>query len=190
MTKKCCICKTEKELSLEYFHKDITRPSGFAYTCKDCHNQRSKKKYDPEYDKLRHQLYYRKNIEKDPDFIKRTNLRRRHRISLEDFNARFAEQGNACKICKTKIPPIAGWPVDHDHACCPSKDKTCGKCIRGILCQDCNQGLGRFKDDPELLLGAIKYLEEYKQSKEKQINVTCGIYSNSSQESRSPKKGS
>jgi hypothetical protein len=36
--------------------------------------------------------------------------------------------------------------VDHDHACCPKQvkatAKTCGKCIRGLLCFRCNTSLG------------------------------------------------
>jgi hypothetical protein len=47
--------------------------------------------------------------------------------------------------------------VDHDHNCCPSK-KTCGKCIRGLLCMDCNRGLGYFRDDTARLDRAISYL--------------------------------
>jgi hypothetical protein len=28
--------------------------------------------------------------------------------------------------------------VDHDHACCQKKNRSCGKCIRGLLCHTCN----------------------------------------------------
>jgi hypothetical protein len=49
------------------------------------------------------------------------------------------------------------FAVDHDHSCCPGR-KACGKCIRGLLCANCNQGLGKFKDDPKLLRNAIDYL--------------------------------
>jgi hypothetical protein len=41
--------------------------------------------------------------------------------------------------------------VDHDHIT--------GK-VRGLLCNDCNLGIGHFKDNIEKLKLAIKYLEE------------------------------
>lgn len=52
------------------------------------------------------------------------------------------------------------WHVDHDHSCCPGK-YTCGDCIRGVLCKACNQGLGLFKDSPQLLEGVLYYLQGY-----------------------------
>lgn len=49
--------------------------------------------------------------------------------------------------------------IDHDHACCPGA-KSCGKCVRGAICQHCNTGLGYFRDDPRILMAAIKYLSD------------------------------
>jgi hypothetical protein len=51
-----------------------------------------------------------------------------------------------------------GFHVDHDHACCPGT-RSCGKCIRGMLCNRCNTGLGMFLDDPNRLRHAASYLE-------------------------------
>ena len=39
--------------------------------------------------------------------------------------------------------------LDHDHE---------HQHLRGLLCLSCNQGLGKFRDDPEVLLAAVKYL--------------------------------
>jgi hypothetical protein len=51
--------------------------------------------------------------------------------------------------------------IDHDHSCCPGR-QTCGKCVRGLLCESCNHGLGQFKDSVEKLRGAADYLEIHK----------------------------
>jgi hypothetical protein len=47
-----------------------------------------------------------------------------------------ASQGK-CPICKRREAIV----IDHDHACCPGRE-TCGKCIRGMLCRQCNASLG------------------------------------------------
>lgn len=66
-------------------------------------------------------------------------------------------EASNCDICGDPPPSYRNLAVDHDHACCPGK-RTCGACIRGFLCQGCNQGIGMFRDSPELLTKAIKYL--------------------------------
>ena len=66
-----------------------------------------------------------------------------------------------CEICETETSPNkCGFHIDHDHSCCPDK-KSCGKCVRGLLCQKCNSVIGFAKDDPEILKAAISYLERY-----------------------------
>ena len=59
-----------------------------------------------------------------------------------------------CAICGAP-----GRDIDHDHSCCPGV-KSCGACVRGMLCNLCNKGLGQFQDDPERLKSAIRYLEK------------------------------
>lgn len=60
-----------------------------------------------------------------------------------------------CEICDRSDQ----LSIDHDHSCCPGKT-SCGKCVRGVLCQGCNRGIGQFNDDIEALKNAIKYLEK------------------------------
>ena len=71
--------------------------------------------------------------------------------------------GGRCAICRgSGTAKGRGMHVDHDHACCPESAKSCGFCIRGILCDKCNTGLGKFKDSPLLLRLAAEYLERFK----------------------------
>lgn len=84
----------------------------------------------------------------------------RHRLTQEQYDAKMASQDNRCAICHKEFE---GTPhVDHSHACCPPL-RSCDKCRRGLLCEDCNLGLGRFKDSIVSLSNAIEYLKGYKQ---------------------------
>jgi hypothetical protein len=49
--------------------------------------------------------------------------------------------------------------IDHDHACCPGA-KSCGKCVRGVLCPRCNRALGMLDDDPIRIEKAAEYLRK------------------------------
>lgn len=57
-------------------------------------------------------------------------------------------QNGKCAICDAE--QSFQLAVDHDHQT---------GLTRGLLCRNCNQGLGYFGDDPERLLRAINYLK-------------------------------
>ena len=88
----------------------------------------------------------------NPDKVKHGRLRDVHGISLTDYREMLALQGGRCAICgHSDLSDPNFFPlVDHCH-------KT-GK-IRGLLCMNCNQGLGKFKDSYNNLLGAAMYLQ-------------------------------
>lgn len=76
------------------------------------------------------------------------NLKKLYGMTEEEYEALLLAQGNRCGIC-TKL--FVKTPhIDHDH-------KT-GK-VRGLLCNDCNTGLGRFKDDFSVVRAAVRYLK-------------------------------
>ena len=101
--------------------------------------------------------------EANPDEWKRiaraSTLRQAYGMSVAEYDALLAAQGGRCAVCEAPVADAADrrLHVDHDHACCPGK-KSCGKCVRGLLCKACNHGLGHFADDPERLRKAIEYL--------------------------------
>ena len=77
---------------------------------------------------------------------------RRYNMTQERYEKLLAEQGGVCAICR-KFNTFRTTPhmtIDHSHI-------TGG--VRGVLCAKCNTGLGGFRDNPELLWRAIKYLE-------------------------------
>lgn len=68
--------------------------------------------------------------------------------------------GSQCEICERPLTRRTAR-FDHDHACCPSDaDVTCGRCVRGILCNACNSALGLLQDDPALMRKAAAYVSQ------------------------------
>ncbi len=88
------------------------------------------------------------------------NSQRKLKYGLEPerYQEWLEEQGHACAICEVPFTAKLRPHVDHDHSCCPDHAKSCGKCVRGLLCSSCNNGLGRFNDDPDILRKAADYL--------------------------------
>jgi hypothetical protein len=82
------------------------------------------------------------------------DLLKRYGITVADYETMLAAQGGRCAICRTDKPMPSDedrrWHVDHCHAT---------HRVRGLLCNSCNLGLGKFKDDPTLIRVAIAYLE-------------------------------
>jgi hypothetical protein len=81
------------------------------------------------------------------------------RIRSTDYEKMLKRQKGKCAICgkKNGLPVLA---VDHDHKCCSGR-KSCGECLRGLLCSKCNRLLGLAEDNVSLLRAAIKYLESF-----------------------------
>jgi hypothetical protein len=64
------------------------------------------------------------------------DLRYRYNLSASGYTRLLASQSGGCAICGIK-PGSKRLAVDHDHACCPGR-RSCGGCIRGLLCKRCN----------------------------------------------------
>lgn len=134
----CPGCKTDKA-STE-FHKCRTSRTGYASACRKCRKGRnaiSRAFNEP-----------------------RGFYRRKYGISVSHYYDLLAVQEGKCAICGTMTPSshredIIHFCVDHDHAT--------GK-ARGLLCVECNVGLGGFKDNHESLARAIEYLSFHRRS--------------------------
>ena len=95
----------------------------------------------------------------DPEIQRWKQVRYVFNITKEQWEALFLSQGNKCAICLSDSPTGRGWHIDHDHECCPGR-KSCGKCIRGILCSNCNTAIGLLKDDEVRISNALEYIRK------------------------------
>ncbi len=147
-TKVCSKCKIDKPFS-EYF-KDNLRKIGIRCKCKACCSEETKNwrvKNRSEYNN-----YAAMWRAKNPGRQHQMEIKRRYAMSLEEYNALLVKQECKCVICGYQHDPSrqrGRLYVDHCH-------KTKG--IRGLLCSNCNKGLGCFADRTELLTKAIEYL--------------------------------
>lgn len=81
-------------------------------------------------------------------------------LTVDDAITLFTDP--KCGICDTSESGAHDFHIDHDHACCSESGRSCGKCVRGLLCSGCNTGIGFFGDDLTLLARAMTYLSESK----------------------------
>lgn len=82
-------------------------------------------------------------------------LTRNYGITSEDYNRMYRDQNGVCKICGKEGFIMAKHHklklvVDHCHIT---------NTVRGLLCHNCNRGLGLFKEDYEILLIAMNYVK-------------------------------
>lgn len=70
---------------------------------------------------------------------------KRYGLTQADFDALLLRQDNKCGMCGTSFDEAVVY-IDHDHTCCPvppnGLTRSCGKCVRGLLCYRCNTALG------------------------------------------------
>ena len=136
--KICKTCKQEKEDYEFYVNIDPkTNREYFKSICKICFCQKEKERKSSY--KLDYRLWYK------------------YGISRPQWELILLAQDGKCKICSREFDDKIKIEVDHNH-------KT--QVIRGLLCSNCNQGLGKFGDDPEQLIKAANYLKHSNALKE------------------------
>lgn len=157
--KNCSVCAEVKSLGL--FSKQSSNRCGYRSACKTCiarvsdsarkeRSRKSKERRLKHRDEHRHRARYYK-----------------FGVGEAEYNRILGDQNHQCAICKSDNPGAGrDWATDHDHSCCPPKDKTCGKCVRGLLCVKCNLALGGVNDDIEILQAMISYLIQHKERHE------------------------
>lgn len=133
-SKVCIICKNLDVLS--NFPKSVKAIDGHTNKCKKCNNKFMKE--------------HRKN---NPDKYRDNDYRKNYGITLEDYKNKVKEQNGVCAICgcaeKRKLKYLH---IDHNHLT---------NQVRGLLCGNCNYALGHFRENKQILINAIKYLEKW-----------------------------
>lgn len=78
-------------------------------------------------------------------------LKHRYGIAKEQYDSMYRQQNGRCAICNVEkdLGGYSGLYVDHCH-------KT--QKVRGLLCSNCNSGIGQFMEDESVLMAAIEYL--------------------------------
>lgn len=61
----------------------------------------------------------------------------RYKLSSKQLAALLKQTKGKCSICRTRAADV----IDHDHACCSGR-RTCGRCVRGLICRQCNAAIG------------------------------------------------
>ena len=139
--KKCTKCGEVKPL--DQFSNHIRHKDGKRFRCKVCEAVDQK-----EAKQKRLAVDYEGTRSKE----RAHNLKRVFGMSLEEYDEKLKAQDGVCAICGGLCKSGKRLAVDHNH--------TTGK-IRDLLCGNCNGGLGKFLDNPELLLKAADYLRKH-----------------------------
>ncbi len=143
----CTLCK--KELPKECFSLKKNSKNIFSVNCDNCRNS-PMRLWDIK-NKEKRTLITKRYVESGKPRIAR--LKKRYGISKEDYESMLEKQSRSCAICFSEVPlgRYSFFAVDHDHVT---------RKIRGLLCTNCNRGLGFFKDNIELLRKALNYLKK------------------------------
>ena len=126
--------------------------------CKDCLSEGITTKRKAPHPGPRCTTHHRKVVQQRSAKRRATYVEQTYGLTEAQYQALYEAQGGRCYICqRAKGTGRKRLAVDHDHTCCPG-DKSCGECVRGLLCATDNQMLGHLRDDVEALQRAIDYL--------------------------------
>lgn len=154
-TKRCPNCREDKQKS--DFGSNRARRDGLAFYCRECTRLRNRIYQSKPETRERNRSALADLYRNDPERYLNYRYRSRFGITLAEYNALLDKQGGVCAICGGQSLDGSRLAVDHDHRCCPGK-RSCGQCVRGLLCGECNRALAKFHDDPAMLRRAADYV--------------------------------
>jgi hypothetical protein len=168
MLKQCTQCAKvgAGPLPRTAFNKCARHKDGLQPLCREHQRERLRAYYKKSSRKYNEQKkVWRKNNPKAARLVEvRRDIKAKYGLTQAQYVAMYQSQAGRCAICETPVvdqfdkeraqigkaePTLAR--VDHCHST---------NAIRGLLCFNCNIGLGKFRDDPKILLAAARYLQE------------------------------
>jgi hypothetical protein len=177
--KTCPKCGVSKPFDNFYINRSAR--SGYNSYCKECDKKRLKERHQKTYNSIfpkkivDNKVHCRRcdqYLDKEHFGFNKTYCKecmialghignlKKYGLSRDDYVVMEFEQNGVCKICGNEEKHNKRLSVDHDHSCCEGQ-VSCGKCIRGLLCNQCNKTLGLVKDDVQRLQAMIDYLTTY-----------------------------
>lgn len=143
-SKTCIACGEMKPLNM--YSKNAASRDGHIGTCKKCKAKQQRERRA----KAKASGAPTEKAIKDAKRRRNNHLKISYGIDESVYKKMYEEQHGVCAICK-QPESIEGRRlcVDHSHI---TGD------VRGLLCSNCNRGIGLLKDSPELLRNAFYYL--------------------------------
>lgn len=141
MVKVCETCQESKSYDAYYrrprYEQYPDTKAGYSTKCKICVNKDRR-------------IYRAENLQKCNDADTNSRFKRTYGIDITQYNQIFLNQEGCCAGCKTHQYELKRkLVVDHNHET---------GVIRGLLCNNCNRGLGLLKDNSNVLLNLSNYI--------------------------------
>lgn len=149
---KCTGCKLFK--SVEMFPKNPETPCGYDPRCKQCRHEARRERMGAVKENPRCDTE-EERIDRRIKAMIRFRLKSVYNVTEDAYNWLAWSQNYVCFMCDELDSRITkdGLPynlsVDHDHRCC-SENRSCGKCVRHLLCMKCNTLVGIVESKPKL----------------------------------------
>ena len=130
-------------------------PIGYCRACRKERNALYNKGRERDLELRRRQEKIRRDALKDSEGFKErfreSQMWSKYRLHAVDYDQLAIAAGGICQIClKSGVKLV----IDHDHA---------QKRFRGLICNECNSGIGMLREDPVIFAAALEYLARHKQ---------------------------
>lgn len=145
--KTCSNCSTFK--TFENFYRKPGKNVRYRSQCMHCEKAYADQNRERINERARG--YYKRNGGRKPvsaAYCQDWLLKHRYGITAKQREEMCVAQKGLCAICKTTPRRLV---VDHCHTT---------KKVRGLLCDECNRGIGALKEDPLIFAAALAYLDK------------------------------